>query len=266
MAGFSYPENTKDVGLVEGCDCGNTHSYPGGGSPVFRLTDWYIPMMQNNSGPSKPLCATETGYHNAVNKVDGHWIQGVSERAASKYLTRLFLEYFNRGFSRVYIYEFMDEGMNPEVSELNFGLIRADGTRKAQFNALRNMVDLLEEPGTNFVPGALDYTLSGNLEGIGQTLLQKQDGSFVLALWLDAESFNFETKLDVDSSRPVTVTLNTKITSATTYLPADSVAPAEQFTAPATLELMVPDHPLLIQLIPAVSDALPVVDGQVCQP
>ena len=53
------------------------------------------------------MVVTETGYHNAVNDPSIEH-RPVSELAAGKYMPRLLLEYFNRGFGGTYLYELID--------------------------------------------------------------------------------------------------------------------------------------------------------------
>ena len=246
MAGFSFPDNTLDVGQVEGCDCGNTHSYPDGGLPTFRLDDWYIPRMQVNSGPDKPLCATETGYHTTPMPDGGHWIPPVSERAASKYDLRLFFEYFNRGFRRVYLYEFADVAQSAQAADLNFGLLKSDGTPKAQFAALKSVFDLLRDPGPAFDVGRLDYQITGAVPELRQTLLQKRDGTFYLVLWLDSLSFDREAKQDLDATCTIHLAL-AGAADVTAYRPVDA-APPQAFGSLAALDILVADQPLLLEI------------------
>ena len=251
MAGFSFPDNTLDVGLVEGCDCGNTHSYPDGGLPTFRLDDWYIPRMQVNSGPTKPLCATETGYHTTPMPDGSHWIPPVSERAASKYDLRLLFEYFNRGFQKVYLYEFADVAFSNQAAALNFGLLKSDGTPKAPFTAMKNLLQLLKDPGPVFTTGRLDYELGGAAPELQHTLLQKRDGAFYLVLWLNQLSFNTDTKQELDQSKSVHLTLRTPVARIESFRPVESAAVVSVFEAPQELDIEVPDQPLILKITPA---------------
>ncbi len=52
----------------------------------------------------------------------------VSERAAGRYVSRMFLDYFNAGAERSYAYELIDQGADTEKMELSFGLLRVNGT------------------------------------------------------------------------------------------------------------------------------------------
>jgi hypothetical protein len=247
MAGFSFPDNTLDVGLVEGCDCGNTHSYPDGGLPTFRLDDWYIPRMQVNSGLDKPLCATETGYHTTPMPDGGHWIPPVSERAASKYDLRLFFEYFNRGFRRVYLYEFADVAASAQAADLNFGLLRSDGTPKAQFFALKALFDLLRDPGPAFAPARLDYTITGGVQELSHTLLQKRDGSFYLVLWLNSLSYDTALRQDLDATCTVNIALRAPVASVTAHRPVEAAAPVS-YGSSRSIDIQLADQPVVLEI------------------
>ncbi len=112
------------------------HSYAGGNQPDQDLDTKWIPNTKKVSG-DRPIVATETGWHNAVNDANASQ-KGVSEEVSSKYIPRLFLEYFKRGVTRTFLYELMDERAKSDM-ENNFGLIRADGTPKPAFYALKNL-------------------------------------------------------------------------------------------------------------------------------
>ena len=111
------------------------------------------------------------------------------------------------------------------------------------------MVSLLKEPGANFTPGSLDYTLSGDTNEVHSTLLQKSSGEFYLIMWQDATSWDAENKKDISvSKQQVTVNLNTSISKAEVYEPKTSTTPQQTANAPSKLELGVPDHPLVVKL------------------
>jgi hypothetical protein len=140
--------------------------------------------------------------------------------------------------------------------EWNFGLLRNDGSSKPAFIALKNLISLLENSNgltaKSFTRKSLNYTLSGNTSTIHHTLLQKNDGKFYLILWQDVLSFDTKIKTDIAvSESQVTLNLNTLINKAATYQPLKSLTPLDQYANPQQLQLMVPDHPLVIELVPA---------------
>jgi hypothetical protein len=196
VLGPSIVRSPAEVGdLSRYLDYGNWHPYPGGECPACgdvygQSLDTYLPAYRNPSG-AKPMILTETGYHNAIRApAGGH--RPVSERAAGRYIPRLALEHFNRGFRRSYLYELIDLAPDPGQAsiEANFGLLRNDGTPKPAYRALSSLLQLLSDPGPAFEPGALEYSLRGASNDVHHTLLRKRDGRWFLVLWLERSSYD----------------------------------------------------------------------------
>jgi hypothetical protein len=211
-------------------DYGNWHPYPGGQCPTCgdvygQNIDTFMPKYRTPSG-AKPMIATETGYHNAINQgAGGH--RPASELAAGKYTPRLALEYFNRGFVRTYFYELIDAKPEPAKTDrdAHFGLLRHDGSEKPAYRALKSLLTLTRDPGPSFTPGSLDYTISGDTSRVHQTLLQKRNGTFLLALWVERSSYHTGASPNapdqVSARRDLTVPeQGVKLTFATPTTPA----------------------------------------------
>jgi hypothetical protein len=249
-------------------DYGNVHNYYGSRHP--GTSGWgadgygsidYAFWLSSMYAPNKPTMSTETGYHNVVSTTSGH--DGAPESVAGKYIPRLYLEHFNRGFPKTYTYELIDLQPDPNVGTANaniqnhFGLLRNDGTEKPAFTALKNLIGLLEDPGPSFTPESLDYSLSGDTDNVHRTLLQKRDGRFYLVLWLEKEGFDPFSKQETPVA-PQSVSLNlTKSASAKTYLPNNSTSATNTYTNQTQLDLEVPDHPLIVELTPSDSTTPP---------
>lgn len=269
-----------DLGNVSNfLDYGNAHPYPGGFCPscsnVYgQSVDTFMPEFTVPSG-SKPMMMTETGYHNAVN-TPGHGHRPASELAAGKYLPRLFFEYFNRGFVRTFSYEFIDGLPDPGRSEIesNFGLLRHDGSEKPAFTAVKNVISLLKDPGPAFTPSSLNYSLSGNTSDVHQTLLQKRDGTFYLALWLEKSSYdtgmraNEPQNPDLEpgrrrdfavASQSVTLAFGAPLSEATIYSldDAGNISGTAATISGNTIPLNVPDKITIIKLTPGASNNQP---------
>ncbi len=232
-------------------DLCNMHSYPNiGQPPTIDLDSYFIPHINKMCGNSMTKWATETGYHNELSND-----LGVSEEAAGKYIPRLLLESFNRNIARTYLYEFINESSGAG-DQGNYGLLHFDGSAKPAYTAIKNMTSLLKEPGAIFTPQSLDYTLSGNTDGVDSTLLQKSNGEFYLILWQEAHSWNNDSKKDIAvGDRQIKVNLQTSINHAEVYVPKNSVSPILTSDAPSggrlsDLTVSVPDHPLIIKLVP----------------
>ncbi|MBL1175280.1 PA14 domain-containing protein [Pantanalinema sp. GBBB05] len=237
---FVYPDSSQAVGdLSQWVDYGNMHpynypSYPGNGNLNQEMSTRSLPFNR------RPMIATEAGYHTANVTND----RSVSEAVQGKYIPRVFLNNFNQGIYRTFSYELIDQKLRPNDGEANFGILRYDGSPKPAFTAVKNLIQLLDDTEANFTPGSLNYRLSGNTNYIQHTLLQKQNGDFYLVLWLEVPS------TDQANSHQVTLTLNTAIEQATTYLPNESANAIAQFTSPTQLTLTVPDSPLIVKLTP----------------
>jgi hypothetical protein len=152
-----------------------------GGTPLMFM--WYQPAF-SNGGNSKPMASTETGYHTALAP------KGISVIAQGKYIPRLFAEYFRNGIIRTFVYELYDEGANATDPEQNYGLVYNDMTPKPAYTALASLIQLLAEPGAQFVPGTLNYSLAVQANGpyvrtgyVHDRLLEKSSGDFYLLLW-----------------------------------------------------------------------------------
>ena len=133
------------------------------------------------------MVVTESGYHTATLWGGEH--PPVSEAAMGRYVPRLFLDYFNAGFAKSYLYELVDEGASMSSREEAFGLVRADGTPKPAYTSLQNLIAVLSDPGPAFTPGSLSLALTGDTTNVRRLLLQKRNGRFFLVLWHDAYSY-----------------------------------------------------------------------------
>jgi hypothetical protein len=241
----------KDLGAY--LNYGNIHSYSSALHPFAaetRLDSWHIPQARLLAG-GKRLMATETGYNNAMN--DQSHGGPVTEGVAAKYTTRNLLEHFKRGFVRTYVYELIDEFPDPGKTEResNWGLLRYKGSEKPAYTALKNLIDLLEDPGPPFEPQGLDFSMSGDMSNVHRLLLQKRDGQFYLILWLEVSSYDRDgdEELHVPSQR-VTLHLDTPISEATIYQPTFSTNPVTMYSTPEKIHLGVPDHPVVVELQP----------------
>ena len=185
-------------------DKANAHMYPGGYKPtneITRITDSLLAVV-----PGKPVVTTEAGYHNALNTAHGH--RAVPEDVAGVYEPRLLLEHLLRGEERLYRYELIDSFADPGKTdpEAHFGLLRHDLSPKPAYHAMRNLIDLLEDPGPAHRTEPLPLSVKGWPSDGRYLVTQKRDGGFVLLLWRDVAVYD-----PVDRERspvaPVEVTL-----------------------------------------------------------
>lgn len=253
LPSMGWGENADRMGYIgdSGNFC-NMHNYPNiGQPPTIDLDSYFIPHINNMCGDKMTKWSTETGYHNETSHD-----MGISVQAGGKYIPRLLLESFNRNITRTYLYEFVNES-SEGGDQNNYGLLYNNGSAKPAFTAIKNMTTLLKEPGAKFQTGKLDYTLSGNTNDVHSTLLQKSKGEFYLILWQEVRSWDNDSKKDISvGDRQIKVNLATNIKRAEVYVPRDSGSPKLTQDAPSggrlsDITVSVPDHPLIIKLVPS---------------
>jgi hypothetical protein len=169
---------------------------------------------------------------------------GVPEAVAARYLPRLLLGHAGVA-ARTYLGALAGEQAGP-------GLLGPDGAPMRALHDLANLAALLADPGPAFTPGRLAVRLSGDTAGLRHLLLQKADGRFWLVLWLERPGWDpaAGTELAV-AAQPVAVTLAEPVAAARAFAPDLGTAPERHFAGPTrTIELEVPDRPLLLELLP----------------
>jgi hypothetical protein len=77
-----------------------------------------------------------------------------------------------------------------ESSSENYGLMTNTLQPKYSYNALKALTALLDDRGASFSPGKLQYSLTGSTTNVHHLLMQKRDGSFCLALWVNLPVYN----------------------------------------------------------------------------
>ena len=236
-------------------DYGNSHAYTGGAMPLvsgYGSLEFNLGKAALNSR-ADPVVVTEVGYHSAVNTQNGH--RPVSEETAAIYTPRLLLSYFDKGIVRTYLYQFIDHISDPRLtnSEAAFGLLRNNGAEKPVYKAVQTLLGLLKDPGPSFTPGSLRYELSGDTKNVQQVLLQKRDGTFYLALWIEAASWDQNARRELKvSDQKLSVGLGQPVGRVTRYtFRDDGRATGASLTLQAgQLELSLSDKLTLLELSP----------------
>jgi len=206
----SFP---KVAGTGQFADFANLHNYfggrnpgtPGWGANGYGSYPWNLNLAAS-AWPGKPVYTTETGYFNDVAT-----LTGVPEVVSGKYMPRLFFEQWMHGIQRTYVYELVDLHAGGAGSN-SYGLLHSDFSPKPAFTAVRGLIGLLADPGPSFVPGNLDFTLSGDLTDVHHLLLQRRNGTFFLAIWIEQLGY------DVNARKELAVADRSLVVKTTTSL------------------------------------------------
>ncbi len=177
-------------------DYANLHNYFGGrnpGTPGWG-SNGYGSISRNLATvntvcPGKPVVTTETGYQTGTALP-----QGIPEDVEGKYVPRVFLEQWLHGIRRTYLYELVDLPPRRSAGDSAFGLLRFDFSPKPAYSALMNLLHLLADPGPSFAGEELGFKLSGELSSVHHLLLEKRNGVFYLALWVEEPGYDNASK------------------------------------------------------------------------
>ena len=248
---MAFVKNAQRVGDISGFVTeGNLHTYASGGMPddlYAKQAQQAIPMYDHKS-----LVVTETGYHNALDNNGGQ--APVSEAAGAKYIPRLFFQSYNAGIVKTYLYEFFDEASNPDLTnpEFHFGLVRFDGTEKPAFVAMRNLISILRDSSSGpAASGTLSYQISGETQKLSHTLLRKRNGAYYLAIWQEVPSYDTKTKTDlVVPDEKEDLSFQKPFRRINLYDPLKSGAPIQTWNKTEKVGIEVPDHVLILELLP----------------
>ena len=135
--------------------------------------------------------------------------------------------------------------------EKHFGLVRVNGTPKPSFNALKNLLHLLSDPGPAVQTRSLSFQLSGATTNLQYTLLQKRDGTFWLALFQEAVSYDPNAHRDLKvPPQAVALKLPWRASEVRVYRPNSSVEPTGKWEKVDELNVDAPDEVLLVEIKP----------------
>ena len=174
---------------------------------------------------------------------------GVPEAVAARYLPRLLLGQAQVA-ARTYLGTLAGDQGGP-------GLLGPDGAPTRALHDLANLTALLAGPGPAFTPGRLAFRLDGDPDGLRHLLLQTADGRFWLVLWVEAPGWDPVAGRELAvPPRPVAVRLAEPVVAARAFAPDLGTAPERHFAGPTrTIELEVPDRPVLVELVPRTPPA-----------
>lgn len=189
----SYPLAGNLASLV---NLNSLHLYFGGRNP--GSAGWGDYDSQGNSFGSfnfwldqasldAPGLASQIGETGYISFPSTNTPYTVPESVTASYVPRTMLLAFKHGYDKTFFYQLIDDPTSPQ----GYGLLRTDFTEKPGFTAMKNLLSLLSDPGgESFSPGSLPFTILGGDSNVNHLLLQKSDGSYWLALWLEEPSWD----------------------------------------------------------------------------
>ena len=183
------PDPATTAGLA---DADTQHPYPNGGQPpAFWVSR--AQALGNESAADAAAGAravyTETGYSS-----NGGTAGAVSPDVQAKYTLDLLLDDARQGIAETDLYELLDAyAPGSRQGDAGYGLFDATGAAKPVAVALHNLNAILADTGAQaerFVPAPLSYTLAGQDSTTSSLLLQKSDGTYILAIWDEQPIWN----------------------------------------------------------------------------
>jgi hypothetical protein len=185
-------------------DVRNTHPYTGCLSPTPEHVQRYGIDDYEPAGGSKPVFATEVGFHTAVASRNPGEQPPCDERTAGVYTLRTVLEHFKAGIRRTYLYEAIDLWPDParEKASWNFGILRNDFSPKPAYTSLQNLLATTRS-GEAVELAPLPLEVERGPGDLRELLLRRADGAYVLALWRQISVWDRDARqaLPVEPSR-----------------------------------------------------------------
>jgi hypothetical protein len=138
--------------------------------------------------------ATEAGFHTVLSATGA--FAGTDETAGANYTVRTFLEHYVSGVQRTYVFQLLDPRLDPADPEVNFGLLRNDGTPRKAFTAVKNLMAMVGTQGPSKL-AALPYGIQGDTTDLRHFAVEQADGTYLLFLWRTASVWNRTTKTPI---------------------------------------------------------------------
>ncbi|WP_162683482.1 cellulase family glycosylhydrolase [Rhodobacteraceae bacterium DSL-40] len=231
-------------------DKANLHYYTDGSRPTqannMEDGDLDIEEVINDAraavGRDRNLWVTEYGHR--TYDADADLTMYTPEKTiAAKYIIRGLFEWFNRGAEKVFLYNLIDD---PTTLD-GYGLIAKNDTqnfvKRPAYFAVQRLLSLFSDQGKAFTAAPLRYILSGNLSDIRHHMFQKSDGTYLLAIWNDAQSWDRSTlSASKIPNRLVKLGLEREAATILRHLPTTTKAATAVGSNVYELDLAVPDE------------------------
>lgn len=179
---------------------------------------------------------------------------GVDQDTQARIVLNGFFEATARGFRRSFVYELLDEKLDPamKISGMHYGLFTFAHQPKTAAKALHNLTGFLREPAAS-TGGTVTARVEENSDSIGWVGIRRKDGSLVLAIWNRSPlwRWNQQSSTPVQSAMmpaPIRVTSNTARLQAIAFDPLTGSRRTLNSIVAGYYDLSVPNYPLLVWL------------------
>ena len=220
-------------------DFNNQHPYPNFGQAP---APWVARSraFPNTTSTTEPGVYTETGYTSI----------GTDPTVQAKYTLDLLFDTAVQGISKTYLYQLMDPYApgSPQGDD-GLGLFDYTGAAKPVATAIHNLTGILAGGAGGGALTPLNYTLAGLPSTGNSLLLQKADGSYVVAVWAEPQIWNNTTHSEIAApSKTVTLSLPTSYGAVQVFDPLTGTTPISSFSSVSSVQFTLTDHPILISL------------------
>lgn len=229
---WAFTKDAEKYGLLDlpgRADFGNMHFYT-----LHQPYRWMLPSfagLYHHVFPSQAVI-TETGYATT----------DVSYTAQALMVVNTYLDAFQHGFQRTYVYELYDEWQD-------YGLFDKTFAPKPAATAVHNLTSILADDGTLASTDSLGYSVTGMPAEGHALLLQKSNRDFYLVLWNEAEVYQNGADVNVPPS-PVTVDFGATFAQGAVFSPIDGAEAVQQLSCASSVQLGLGSKPLVVMLHP----------------
>ena len=273
-----FNEMAGDATCTAAADASNGHSYTDEDPPTpAKVND--LTLETKNAPAGAPNWVTETGpITNTFNS------RGGDQMTSAKRDLEILLGFKRLGVVKTILYELVDDpgydptpGIGSNDTEDHFGLYDHNWNPKAGAQALHNQFLTLNDTAATartFVPTSLTYTIAAAPSATYSLLMQKSDGTWVLAIWPEPVTWNYAggahyTVNPTTNGSPVVNATTTATVTFPTMTAISLVDPFGNGTASTTQTLAagttaaVPlnDHPVYLVMAGAAGGAAPPPTG-----
>jgi hypothetical protein len=230
-------------------DYTNFHAYAQNGGPP---RDWLLEPARVRKLYKNPAVITEMGY--ASMPQSGWLLIGVDEATQAKGILGAIFNSLDLGFERIYLYELVDQKPDPGNSnlEMHFGLFTNKFEKKPAARALHTLTGLLgdkDKKALTFETRAVNFDIKG-LPDTGHYLaVESSNGRTFIVLWNEVQFWDRAAGKALPMEQvPISLSLadGAKIVAVTD--PINDKSPTRTVGPAASLDLMLPDHPILVEI------------------